>query len=250
MRFDARAVSLATYFAILLFNVYTLTLYFDQQLTFYTSPRYVLFTVVFNVISLVVCGVGFVLTAWRMASNADAGRLLWRPSFTLLVAGFVLIAAYALPARTLSSDTAEQRSNNFNNTPTQPSNSSSNTLALFGSDTTRLSIADWVSAFNLKTNASFYTGKKVDVVGFVFHPRSMPSDVFYVSRFRITCCSVDAQPLGLPVYSPGWQEKFKENSWVHVVGDFSQTDQDIKQPAIVTPQSIEPTEQPQNPYVT
>jgi putative membrane protein len=251
MHFNARGVPLVTYFAILLFNVYTLNLYFDQQLTLYTHPRYALFTVILNAISLLVCGVGFVLTAWRIVSSTDdAGQVPWRPSLTLLVAGFVLVAAYVLPARTLSSDTADQRSNNFNNTPTQPSNSTSNTLALFGSNTTRLTIADWVSAFNLKTNASFYTGKKVDVVGFVFHPKSMPSDVFYVSRFRITCCSVDAQPLGLPVYSPGWQEKFKENSWVHVVGDFSQTDEDIKEPAIVTPQSIEQTEQPQNPYVT
>ena len=31
MRFDSRAVSLATYFAILLFNVYTFGLYFSQQ---------------------------------------------------------------------------------------------------------------------------------------------------------------------------------------------------------------------------
>ncbi len=31
---NARAVSLATYFAILLFNVYTLSLYFNEQLTF------------------------------------------------------------------------------------------------------------------------------------------------------------------------------------------------------------------------
>jgi len=172
------------------------------------------------------------------------------------VAGFVLVAAYSLPARTLTSGTADQRSDNFNNdTQLQSSSDTANTttLALFDVDTSQLGIADWVSAFNMKTSASFYEGKKVDVVGFVFHPKGTPQDVFYVSRFRITCCSVDAQPLGVPVYSPGWQqeqEEFEEDSWVHVKGSFTQTDQDIAEPAIIEPESIEPTDQPANPYIT
>ena len=249
MRFDTRAVSLVTYFAILLFNVYTLGLYYNQQLTLYIHPRYVLFTVAFNAVSLIVCGVGFVLTAWRMGSGTVTGRVSWRPSFTVLVAGLVLVAAYALPARTLSSDTANQRSENFNSTQAQPSSGNVDTLALFGNDTSRLEISDWVSAFNLKTSSSFYEGKKVDIVGFVFHPKGTPSDVFYVSRFRVTCCSVDAQPIGVPVYSPGWQEKFDEDSWVHLLGSFTETDQDIAEPAIVAPESIEPTDRPENPYV-
>src|ERR671933_1479717 len=187
MRFDARAVSLATYFAILLFNVYTLVLYFNQQLALYTNPRYVWFTAIFNAISAVACAAGIILTAWRMGRGSIGGLAVpWRPSFTLLVAGLVLVAAYALPARTLSSDIAEQRSDNFNSTQVKPSGSD-NTLALFGTDTARLTIADWVSAFNLKTSPSFYTGKKVDVVGFVFHPKSAPSHAFYVSRLRVTC---------------------------------------------------------------
>src|SRR5215213_9655775 len=90
----ARAVSLATYLAILLFNVYTLSLYFNQQLTLYIHPRYILFTVALNAVSLVACGVGFVLTAWRMgtapsrsgtavASPGSVSSLGWRPSFTV-----------------------------------------------------------------------------------------------------------------------------------------------------------------------
>src|SRR5215208_5731325 len=163
MRFRAlantRVVSLATYFAILLFNVYTLSLYYNQQLTFYIHPRYITFTVALNAISLVACAVGFLVAAWRMGTatsksttavaspgsspGSSLGSSLgsassggWRPSFTVLVAGLVLVAAYALPARTLSSDTADQRSANFNSTQAQPSaRAPSDTLALFGADT-------------------------------------------------------------------------------------------------------------------
>src|SRR5829696_8543359 len=242
---NTRVVSLATYFAILLFNVYTLSLYHNQQLTFYIHPRYITFTVALNAISLVACGVGFLVAAWRMgktpsksatagaspdsspsSSSSSASSVGWRPSFTVLVAGLVLVAAYALPARTLSSGTADQRSANFNSIQAQPSGSgagstagggaSSDTLALFGADTSRLTVADWALAFNLRSTPASYVGKEVDVVGFVFHSKGTPEDVFYVSRFSVTCCAVDARPLGVPVYSPGWQEEFKEDSWVHV----------------------------------
>lgn len=94
-----------------------------------------------------------------------------------------------------------------------------------------------------------YVGKEVDVVGFVFHPDGAPADVFYVSRFSVNCCAVAARPLGLPVYSPNWQEDFEEDSWVRVAGSFAETKEDIPEPVIVTPESIEPTEQPGNPYV-
>src|ERR671921_1180800 len=238
MRFRAlaniRVVSLATYFAILLFNVYTLSLYYNQQLTFYIHPRYITFTVALNAISLVACAVGFLVAAWRMgktpsksatavaspdsspdSSPGSASSAGWRPSFTVLVAGLVLVAAYALPARTLSSGTADQRSANFNSIQAQPSGSEASggaggdTLTLFGADTSRLTVADWALAFNLRSTPASYVGKEVDVVGFVFHPKGTPEDIFYVSRFSVTCCAVDARPLGVPVYSPGWQEEFK-----------------------------------------
>src|SRR5215203_2903001 len=138
MRFRAlantRVVSLTTYFAILLFNVYTLSLYYNQQLTFYIHPRYITFTVALNAISLVACAVGFLVAAWRMgtatsksatavASAGSASSAGWRPSLTVLVAVLVLVAAYALPARTLSSGTADQRSANFISIQAQPSGS-------------------------------------------------------------------------------------------------------------------------------
>src|SRR5829696_4215749 len=264
---DARTVSLATYFAILLFNVYTLSLYYNQQLTFYIHPRYITFTVALNAISLVACAVGFLLATWRMgtatsksgtdvASPGSASSAGWRPSFTVLVAVLVLVAAYALPARTLSSGTANQRSANFNSVQAQPSGSGAgsstaggDTLALFGADTSRLTVADWALAFNLRSTPASYVGKEVDVVGFVFHPKGTPEDVFYVSRFSVTCCAVDARPLGVPVYSPGWQEEYEEDSWVHLTGSFAETEEDISEPVVVTPKNIEPTEQPEHPYV-
>lgn len=257
LRLDAKLVSLLTYAGILLFNTYALFLYFDGQLILYIHPRYVLFTAALNAVSALACTVGLVLTALRMgevsSGTGPENRVAWRPSLTALVAVLVLAAAYMLPARTLSSDTADQRGgNNFNSSGAQVSGASpgsGGTLALFGAATSRLTIADWASAFNLKASPDSYTVKEVDVIGFVFQPEGAPEDIFYVSRFRVTCCVIDAQPFGLPVRAPGWRERFEEDSWVRVTGSFAKTDLDVAEPVVIEPRRIEPTEQPEQPYV-
>lgn len=256
---DPRLVSLATYFAILLFNLYALGLHASGQLTLYIHPRYVLFTVAMCALASAFSGAGFVLTAWRLArsgsapsDDANVKGPPWRPSPGFLVAAVVLVAAYALPASTLSSQTANQRSDNLNGAQAADATDASGTLTVFGADTTRLTVADWVSAFNLKADAGFYEGKKVDVVGFVFQPEGAPEGVFYVSRFRVTCCAVDAQPIGMPVREPGWQERFPPDSWVRVTGEFAPTRPDeggVAEPVVVVPEKISPTDQPRDPYV-
>jgi len=255
---DPRLVSLATYIAISLFNAYALLLYFEGELTLYIHPRYVLFTVALNALSLAACCAGFVLTARRMSDRTFAEGARWRPSVTFLVAGLVFVAAYVLPASTLSSGTADQRSDNLNGVG-MPSADDSGTLAVFRTGSTPtlsdaatadLAIEDWTAAFGVEPNPGFYEGKEVDVVGFVFRPEGAPRDVFYVSRFVVTCCAVDAQPIGLPVRSPGWESRFEEDAWVRVEGQFVEAGEGyVAEPVVVEPERVEPTEEPQNPYV-
>ena len=255
---DPRLVSLATYLAVSLFNAYALLLYFEGDLTLYIHPRYILFTVALNAISLVACCAGFVLTARRMSDGTFAQGARWRPSVTFLIAGLVLLAAYVLPSSTLSSGTADQRADNLNGAGA-PAADDSGTLAVFRTGSTPtlsetatadLAIEDWVSAFGAEPSPGFYKGKDVDVVGFVFRPEGAPRDVFYVSRFVVTCCAVDAQPIGLPVRSPGWEGRFEEDAWVRVKGSFVEADEGyVSDPVVVEPERIEPTEEPQNPYV-
>lgn len=259
---DPRLASLATYLAISLFNAYALLLYFQGELTLYIHPRYVLFTVALNALSLAACYVGFVLTARRVSRGVPSGVLdngpRWRPSATFLVAGLVLVAAYVLPASTLSSGTADQRADNLNGAGA-PSADDSGALAAFTTGSTPtlsdaatadLAIEDWTSAFGAEPNPDFYEDKEVDVVGFVFRPEGAPRDVFYVSRFVVTCCAVDAQPIGLPVRSPGWEELFEEDAWVRVEGSFTEVDEGyVDEPVVVEPGRVSSTEEPQNPYV-
>ena len=77
-----------------------------------------------------------------------------------------------------------------------------------------------------------------------------PQNVFYVARFVITCCAVDAQPVGVPVYQPGWQEQHPVDSWVQVAGRFAATPSAASaQPIAIVPTSVTSVDQPAEPYV-
>ena len=65
MRFRPTTIRLATYGAISLFNLYVILLYFAGDLTLYIHPRYISFTLIFNVLSLIACSTGFAVSAYR-----------------------------------------------------------------------------------------------------------------------------------------------------------------------------------------
>ena len=89
----------------------------------------------------------------------------------------------------------------------------------------------------------------MDAVGFVFQPEGAPPGTFYVSRFVVTCCAVDARPIGIPVHSPGWQQKFEEDAWVRVRGSFASSPV-VGGALIVEPTDLQAEDQPRNPYVS
>ncbi len=100
----------------------------------------------------------------------------------------------------------------------------------------------------LRQGGDFADGRSADLTGFVMASPDSP-DMFYVARYVITCCAVDAQPAGVPVYSPGWQDTAKEGAWVHVSGTFSPNTVSASTAAYtLTPAVLEPIDQPSDPY--
>jgi len=66
----------------------------------------------------------------------------------------------------------------------------------------------------------------------------------------VTCCAVDAQPVSIPVYYPGWSDEFAVDSWVTVNGGFQVLPQ-IAEPGnlAVVPGDIVEEEVPREPYL-
>jgi putative membrane protein len=199
--------------------VVTVWLALTGQLILYIHPRYVLFTVIMAALALMLIVASFL----RTPHDHDDPPTRLQKSLTIVGAAAALVIALAMvvvPPATLSSATALQRDIGG---------------AAVGSDTTTLNAAstasnasfakftvlDWSSLLRQSSDPAFYAGKPVDVTGFVTADPDDPDNVFFVSRFVITCCAVDAQPVGVPVYLPDWKQKFAEDKWVRVKGAFA-----------------------------
>lgn len=237
--------------------VATLWLGFTGQLALYIHPRYFVFTIIMALIAAVFALAAFALVPGGLPSHehvggsghADAGGRHWR---RLSAAGSTLIVAAAvvgllvLPPSTLSTATVNQRDLNGSTSTL----SRDEAIELVGADYTAFTMKDWVSLLRQGAGEEFLAGKTATVTGFVTPDKSDPDNVFFAARFVLTCCAVDAQPIGLPVYSPGWQDRFDTDSWVTVSGGFQTNPSQLSDEALVmVPDSITPVPEPDSPYV-
>ena len=111
-------------------------------------------------------------------------------------------------------------------------------------------VLDWSSLLRQTTDASFYSDKPANVVGFITTDTGDPQNVFSVSRFVITCCAVDAQLVGVPVYLPNWQNTFATDQWVKVSGSFETNPSTKSQQSIaLVPNTTTRVDQPSEPYL-
>ncbi|MET4780588.1 TIGR03943 family protein [Glaciihabitans sp. UYNi722] len=114
----------------------------------------------------------------------------------------------------------------------------------------KFTVLDWSSLLRQTTDVSFYSDKAADVTGFITADKSDPDNVFYVSRFVITCCAVDAQPVGVPVYQPDWKSSFAADEWVRVKGEFGTNPSRSSQESIaLVPTATNKVSQPSEPYL-
>jgi putative membrane protein len=230
--------------------VATLWLAAGSQLVLYIHPRYVIFTAIMATLALVFVVAGLVVKGYDEESTPAAKG--WRGVLgvlTLAICAMMLVAMVALPPATLSSATAQQRDINGSG-----SGSSSQTVSNVSSAPAgafaKFTVQDWASLLRQTNDLSFYEGKPVNVVGFITPDSADPSNVFYVSRFVITCCAVDAQPIGVPVYMANWTSSFHADDWVRATGSFVSNPSHTSQQSIaLVPASVNKMDTPSDPYL-
>ncbi len=231
--------------------VITLWLAASGQLVLYIHPRYIVFTV--TMASIAVVASVLALASPRHhddehgAPPSRRSRALGFTAAGLAVAftlGMVLI-----PPATLSTATAQQREINATASDSAEqlaavSNADSATVAAF-------TVREWSTVLRQTSDLAFFADKPVTaLLGFVSADPEDPDNMFYVSRFAVTCCAVDAQPLGVPVYVPGWAERYSPDTWVVVSGEFTSNPSPKSDRAVVlVPDQVEVVEQPREPYL-
>ena len=111
-------------------------------------------------------------------------------------------------------------------------------------------IKEWATLLTQTNELSNYVDKQVDLVGFITPDPQDPQNVFFVSRFVMTCCAVDARPIGVPVYAPRWQDTYHADDWIHIKGSFIASPSPQSTHRVdIEPWTLSSTPQPQDPYV-
>lgn len=239
--------------------VATILLGFTGQLVLYIHPRYVVFTMVLSGIALVIL-VAAVLARRHAHAHAHVHDEFDEPdvprgrSRVIALAAFVTAAVaavllLALPPATLSSETASQRdvigSSSSADAETFADADAAPTAAFAA-----FTVLEWSALLRQTQDPVFYDGKPVDVVGFITPDPAGSPDIFYVSRFKITCCAVDAAPSGIPVHYPDWSTEFAADDWVQVAGGIgTNPNSDSELALAVLPATVTPVEEPGDPYL-
>lgn len=222
-----------------------------DKLGWYIHPRYFWFTLTMVVIGAVA------LLAAETTPASGSSRPTTHTSITSRIRAcglFVLVSASAvtllvLPPATLTASSAMQRA-----TPgaevVGEAMQTGQAEALAAAPDRELTIQDW-SRLLRQADSAAVSGRAAELTGFVAPEPSDPERMFLVMRFVINCCAVDAQPVGIPIYRPGWQREFEPDDWVTVQGAFAQNPS-VRSPwvAALLPASIERVEAPEDPYVT
>ena len=233
---------------------------FTGRLELYIHPRYVVFTVVMAIIGGTLSIAAFLVIPPRTKHDGDdehghghegvdeepprtglRAAVAFGGSVVLVAAS--IVALLVLPPATLSSVTADNR-----DIADSTALASADTTQLVGGDPLTFTVKDWATLLHQGLGDDFFTGKQARFSGFIVATDG--PDVVYVARFLVTCCAVDAQPLGVPVLIPGWDSTYDVDDWIEVSGGFgSNPDAGAAEPIVLQPDQVTPIEQPAQPYV-
>lgn len=88
------------------------------------------------------------------------------------------------------------------------------------------------------------------LTGMVVPDENDPEQVFLVTRLQISCCAVDATPIGVPVYAPHWRTLVTEGEWVEVRGSLTVNPSLTSRfTHAIIPSHLAPIQEPRDPYL-
>jgi uncharacterized repeat protein (TIGR03943 family) len=239
----------------------TVWLAVSGHLDLYINPRYDVFTVVLAGVAVIASVVALVAVVRGGDHGHDhddhdhdhdvaAGAVPRRRIGVLTgVVGAVAVVVVAvamlvLPPTTLSARTAEQRSVDAGSLTAA---AGSDPVRLIGGgdvDTTGYGVKDWAALIRQTTDTSSLVGQRLTLTGFVTNAGSAR---FTLTRFVISCCAVDAQPVGIGVATT--DDVPSSGSWVKVTGALvANPDASASDRLVIRPSAVTPVHEPSDPY--
>lgn len=221
------------------------------HLDLYINPRYNVFTVILSAIAVAASTAGLVsVLRHRHRAHGVSGRRSRIRRVGAVLATLVVVALslgmLVLPPSTLSARTAQERT--VETGSLSSATGSTGTVALLGSgsiDTKGYGVKDWASLIRQTTDTSSLIGTRLTLTGFV-----VPSNggQFTLTRFVISCCAVDAQPVGVEVL-PRDGAVQSSGAWVQVTGALvANPDVAASNQLVIRPTNVRVVAQPKDPY--
>lgn len=133
-------------------------------------------------------------------------------------------------------------------TGTLSTNVSASDKTVITRDPLKRNILDWLRAFSREADKTQFDGVEAEFSGFIYRNPEFEDGQFMVGRFIVSCCTADADPVGLPVYSLAAGD-LAEGQWVTVRGKFYADDFRGTITPILHVETLEPIEQPKNSYL-
>lgn len=231
--------------AIFIMSLFVLSLLANNDIGLFIHPRYFTLTRVMAGISLCFSFLGAVYYGIELIKRKTKFKEMKIEKGVLL--GFILLITFAAwgaiyPLKPISSATLLQRSSEINSVQNDIE------IDRFTTNPAEFDIAEWNYLFQTDPNWQSYVGEKVDLEGFVYWEEGYPEDYFMVSRFIISCCAVDARPVGILV-SKEWKKEYKLDQWVNVTGELDLVEINGVETIVIIPSEIKQIEIPDNPYI-
>ncbi|MBE9171078.1 TIGR03943 family protein [Pleurocapsales cyanobacterium LEGE 06147] len=204
-------------FALLSWGILLLKYCFTGQLKLLIHPNFFWLVLATGIILLILSLTKGIAC---LTSNAEVGDkndhiVLFPPGLGSIVLIVVALAGFAIAPNVLSSQAALQRgvAENLPLTRSEPQ-------AFYTSiKPEERSLLDWVRTLNAYPEPDAYAGQQAKVKGFVVHLPQLPEDYLLISRFVITCCAVDAYPVGIPVKLATNRAVYPPDTWLTIEGE-------------------------------
>ncbi|WP_375425801.1 TIGR03943 family putative permease subunit [uncultured Friedmanniella sp.] len=229
------------------------------RLTLYIHPRYVTFTVVMALLAGGVMVAAIIAGREEHPDHAGHGwehdvdpdqesqAPVWRGRMAALARAAVLLGAVlvllVVPPASLTSVARQSRELVTSGQALE----STDVTTLTGADSSTFTVKEWAALLR-QGGPRAVVGQHVDATGYVLD-RGDP-DVFYLTRLMVSCCAVDAQPVGVPVARRQWRDQMQPSDWVRVTGSFTpNADRTSRYATVITPTDVTVVDEPAQPYV-
>ena len=210
------------FLAILAWSLLLFKYWLTGQLSLLIHPNYFLLVFATSIILFFLAiGKIFLLindyrpqSQWSTTGNSQHHTRLLPVGWGRILLLVVALLGLVINPKVLSSQIAMQRGITDSLPPTTLQTQS----FLTSTPPEKRTLIEWVRTLNIYPEPDNYTNQKANVTGFVVHFKQLPDNYIYLSRFVLTCCAVDAYPVGIITKLPESRNKYPIDSWLEIKG--------------------------------